>query len=145
MNKIIIFLALFLIFNLDTLFSQGGFDASGEYYHTVRYNFYNDEYIYFDIYGNIELKENHSESNTEYYYVLILYEPIVFTKGFELDRTFIEVTVEEIQLLFVDNEVKNKIDLEWKGHIIDGILYFAENTIYHTPVIMIVDRVRING
>jgi hypothetical protein len=54
------------------------------------------------------------------------------------------VTVEEIQLLFFDNEVKNKTDLNWKGHIIDGRLYFPENTIYHTPVIMIVDRVRIN-
>jgi hypothetical protein len=78
MNKLIIFLVLFLTSSLDTLFSQGGFDASGEYYHTVRYNFYNDEYIYFLIHGNIELKEIHSESNTEYYYVLILYEPIVF-------------------------------------------------------------------
>jgi hypothetical protein len=142
MNKIITFLVVFLIFNFDTLFSQGGFDASGkwvdhsgEYYHSTWYNFH--------IYGDVELKEINSESNTEYYYALILHEPIVFTKGFASNGTLIQVTVGEIQLLFADNELKNKIDLKWKAHIINGKLYFSENIIYHTPVIMIVDRVNV--
>lgn len=151
MNKIIIFLTLFLIYNLNTLFCQGGFDSSGqwvddsgEYYHKILYNFYNDEYINFHIYGDIELREIYESNNSDKteFYVLRFYEPITFTKGFEPDRTLI--TVEEIQLLFSDDCVKNNIDLNWKGHIIDGKVYFSNDN-YHTPLIIVAYKIRLNG
>jgi hypothetical protein len=146
------FFTLFVVFNINTLFSQGGFDASGEwvddsgeYYHKTRYNFGNDEYINFHIYGNIELKETYGPNNldkVEYYYVLILYEPVTFTKGFGADEK--TITTEEIILLFSNDNLREKIDLVWRAHIIEGKLYFFENN-SHTPLIMIADRINANG
>ena len=149
---IIIILTFFLIFNSNKLFSIG--QQEPEYYHSNYYSFGNEEYINFNIFGEIESIEYFTQNNfeetnninkNEYYYVLNLYEPITFTKGFEHNGTLTSVTVEAIQLLFVNNDILNRVDLDWGGHIIRGKLFFSEDNHYHTPIIMVVENVRING
>jgi hypothetical protein len=131
------------------LTSTGGNLFSQDAYHSHWYNFsYNQDYIDFFIYGDISLKQFYrlsdsgeapKEDKIEFYYVLQLYEPITFAKGLRV------VTVEEIQLIFSKDDIKKGIDLDWGGHIIYGKVYFAETGHHHTPVIMVVDEIAVNG
>jgi hypothetical protein len=114
----------------------------GEYYHKNQYNFGNMEYIDFIIYGSIEKK---ALNNIEYYYVLKFYEPIIFTKGFEHDETIVSVILEEIQLIFINDELKMRVDFDWGGHVLNGRIRFPNDSNYYTPVIMYVEKIEING
>jgi hypothetical protein len=144
---------MFILLILNTLFCMGRHE--GEYYHTNLYSFGNSEHIDFYIYGDIELKNinNHgniektSDINNIEYYILKLYEPITFTKGFEHNETILSVILEEIQLIFCNNELKKRIDLNWGGHILIGRIYFSNDNDnnHYTPIIMYVEDVRING
>jgi hypothetical protein len=145
-----------MLFVANGLFSQGEYEDSSnpedyDEYHNHWYNFYNDDYIDFFIYGNVVLKqfygppnygETPEEDRIEYHYVLELYDPITFTKGWKRE---VKVRVEKIQLIFNSDEMINRIDLNWGGHVVEGKLYFPETGHHHTPLIMIVDRINLNG
>jgi hypothetical protein len=47
--------------------------------------------------------------------------------------------------MFNSDEMRNRVDLDWRGHILEGKLYFSETGHHHTPLIMVVDRINING
>ena len=139
-----ILISLFLLFIVNGLFSQ---DKNDEYY-IHHYNFYDREYINFHIHADVLLKQFYGSPNygetpeedlIEYYYVLKLYDPITFSKG------IMEISVEEIQLLFNDDNMKSRIDLNWRGYIIRGKLYFSETGHHHTPLIMVVEYISLNG
>jgi hypothetical protein len=136
-----------MVFIVSSLFSQ---NKDNEYY-IHRYNFYDRDYINFNIYADVLLKSFYGSPNygktpeedeIEYYYVLKLYDPITFSKGME---DVVEITVEEIQLIFNSDEIKRRIDLDWRGHIIRGRLYFSETGHHHTSLIMVVDYINVNG
>jgi hypothetical protein len=140
-----IWFLIFMMFIVNGLFSQEEFDE----YYIHRYYFpYNRDYINFHIYANVLLKqfygppnydETPEEDKIEYHYVLKLYDPITFIKGIK------EVTVEEMQLIFYNEELKRTIDSNWLGYVIEGKVYFSETGHHHTPLIMVVDRINLNG
>ncbi|MCL2441145.1 MAG: DUF4431 domain-containing protein [Treponema sp.] len=132
-NKILFIIAVLMVLKTGfNLFSQ-------EYYHRNQYNFGNQDSINFHIFGTVVLKQVNETSDNAEYYFLQLYEPITFFKGNE------SVTVTEIQLVFNDKENIKNINLDWGGHIVNGRLYFSESGYYFTPVILVVDRIVING
>ncbi|GHV07140.1 hypothetical protein FACS189485_16940 [Spirochaetia bacterium] len=139
MNKAVMLFLLTLTGSVSNIFCQSS-------YYTHWYNFYNEEYIDFHTYGIVKLKEFYGPPNfgetpsidkIEYHYVFILLEPITFKKELEI------VTVEEIQLIF-PNGIKKEIE-DGGGYIIEGRLFFAETGHHHTPVILIVNRIAVNG
>jgi hypothetical protein len=145
----IVFLFVFINYNL---FSEGSQESSDDLYYSHYFNFNADkDYIIFDIYGSVLLKPFYSpsihsihgeilkEEQIEFYYVLELYEPITFSSKLKT------ITVEEIQLIFDNKDLIKNIDLEWVGHIIGGKLYFSDNDSYHTPLILVVTRISVNG
>jgi hypothetical protein len=131
------FLALFSLFSVFNLFCQS--------YHTTVFKFYGgQEYINFNIYGQITLKNFYGPPNygetpdidrIESYYVLKLLEPITIVSGSE------KIKVEEIQLLFIGGS-GNKIDRG--SYTVEGKLYLAQTGHHHTPVILIVDKIEMN-
>jgi hypothetical protein len=138
----------FLIFIVNGLFPQDDYDE----YYIHRYNFYDRDYINFHIYADVLLKQFYGPPNygetpeediIEYHYILKLYDPITFSKGMRDD--VIEITIEEIQLIFNNEEMIKIIDLNWRGHVVWGKLYFSETGHHHTPLIMVVDRINLNG
>jgi hypothetical protein len=133
-------LIIFIIFLGNKLFSQ---DAYHTHWYTIPYD---QNYVDIFIYGSLLLKQFYGPPNygetpeidtIESYYVLQLYEPITFSKGLKKE------TVEEIQLIFNDSIRKESI-INW-GYIIEGKAFFAETGHHHTPVIIIVNRIVMNG
>ena len=129
-------LVFFVLFNANNLFSQN-------FYRTNLYIIPdNRNYININASGNILLKQFYGPPNygetpeidkIESYYVLQLNEPITFTRG------YITETVEEIQLIIIDN--KNiELNISW-NYIVTGNAFFAETGHHHTPIIIIVNMI----
>jgi hypothetical protein len=134
------FLIFFALIISNNLFSQ---DAYHAYWFTIPPD---KNCVNIDIYGTLLLKQFYGPPNygetpeidkIESYYVLQLYEPITFEKDFETE------TVEEIQLIFKDN-VEKEFEIGW-GYIIEGNAFFAETGHHHTPIIIIVNKIVMNG
>jgi hypothetical protein len=133
-------LIICIVFIGNKLFSQ-------DFYHTHRYSIpYDQNYVHIHIFGNLLLKQFYGPPNygeiseidrIESYYVLQLYEPIIFTNGLKTE------TVEEIQLILNDN-IRKEFTINW-SYIIDGRAFFAETGHHHTPIIIIVDSIVMNG
>ena len=56
MNKIIILSIIFAVINSNTLFCHGDREPDNSYYHSNHYSFGSEEYIIFEIFGDIELR-----------------------------------------------------------------------------------------
>jgi hypothetical protein len=143
-----------MVFVANGLFSQGEYDDSEDFdeYYNHWFDFSNSDYINFHIWGDVVLKqfygppnygETPEEDRIEHHYVLKLYDPITFRKITK--EEVIEVKVVEIQLIINSDEIKNRINLDWAGHILEGKLYFSETGHHYTPLIMVVDKINLNG
>ena len=114
-NVVKILIIVLLVFINNNLFPK-------DTYHHHWYIIPPDQdYVSFYIFGNVLLKkfygppnygETPEEDEIEFHYILQLYDPITFSKGFKT------VTVEEIQLIFYNDEIRKKIDLNWIEHVI---------------------------
>ena len=132
-------LIFFVIFICNDLFSQN-------IYHTNLYVILdNRNHVDINIFGRIMLKQFYGPPNygetpeidkIESYYILQLYEPIIFEQGLRIE------TVEEIQLIYRNN-INIEIITDW-SYIIDGEAFFAETSHHHTPVIITINRITRN-
>jgi hypothetical protein len=125
---------MFLLYNIDNLFCQNYVILPNQ--NEIKIN------------GNIVLKQFYGPPNygetpeidrIEDHYVLILYEPISFSNGFEI------IIVEEIQLIFNINKTIRNINSNW-DYIVTGEAFFKQTGHHHTPVvILVVDLITLNA
>jgi hypothetical protein len=85
-------------------------------------------------YGPPNYGETPEIDQIESYYVLILNEPVTFTRG------YVTETVQEIQLIIIDNV---NIALNADNYMVNGNAFFAETGHHHTPVVIMVNMILI--